>query len=294
MLLTEKEGRAERALKLLPGAVCEEIIRLLRARRGGIGALSEVRIRAGGLCSVLVGEENVILYNTVTPSEMEEVVRRLTDGALYTYRDSISSGFVTLEGGIRVGLCGLARYEYKSVVGVTDMRSLVFRFPRGECAFTEELHEIWRRGVGAGMLIYSPPGVGKTTALRALAGAVGRGEGARRVCVVDERCEFCEEDYRDAQVDILKGYRRKSGLEIATRTMSAEVVMIDELGADDAGSILQAVRCGIPLVATAHAASFEEIKKKASLSPLLECGAFEVFVGIRRSGGKYTLTEDRL
>ncbi len=293
MLLTERENKTERALGLLPTALSTEITRLCAGRRGGLGALSEVRIRAEGVCSALIGSEHIILFSSVTASEMDELVRRLTDGALYTHRDSISSGYITLDGGIRVGLVGLARYEYKSVVGVSELRSMVFRFPRGECAFADELYSIWREGVGAGMLIYSPPGVGKTTALRSLASRIGRGEGARRVCVVDERREFSEEDYRGAQVDILKGYKRRNGLEIATRTMSPDVVMIDELGADDAQSILQTVRCGIPLIATAHAASYEEIEKKASLAPLIGCGAFDVFVGIRRSGGKYSLTVNR-
>lgn len=69
--------------------------------------------------------------------------------------------------------------------------------------------------------------------------------------------------------------------------------MIDELGAEDAPGIARAVRCGIPLVATAHAGSFEELMSRPSLSALFECGAFDVFVGISKDENGYSLAVDR-
>jgi len=140
------------------------------------------------------------------------------------------------------------------------------------------------------MLVYSPPGVGKTTALRSLAMSIGSGSDAKRVAVIDERCEFPEEDFASAEVDILKGYKRKNGIEIATRTMSPEVIIIDEIGADEAAGVAMAVRTGIPLIATAHAASADEVLGKPSLSPLFECGVFDLLVGISFAEGKYRLT----
>ena len=94
-------------------------------------------------------------------------------------------------------------------------------------------------------------------------------------------------------MDILKGYRKREGIEIASRTMSPEVVMLDEVGGEDAAALLGVVRCGVPIVATAHASSIDELYSKASLTPLLECGAFDVFVGISRTGSAYSLSVDR-
>ena len=169
----------------------------------------------------------------------------------------------------------------------------MFRIPGGDCEIAGELYTAFLTAK-RGMLIYSPPGVGKTTALRSLAESVGGGGTPKRVCVVDERCEFSEEDYRECEVDILKGYQRRAGIEIATRTMSAEVIMIDEIGADDAESIRDVLRCGIPIVATAHAASYEEIKSKPSLASLLSTGAFDVFAGISADDAGYKLAVDRV
>ena len=291
MLKTKNSESVECVLSYLPTGLSDEISRILGGRRDGAGSLHEIRIRAEGRSSLVFGCESVPLYYTVKMSEAERVVAALCDGALYAYRDSLANGYLTIAGGIRVGVCGYARYEGGALVGVSDMRSLVFRLPAERCEVEDEIYEAFRRS-RRGMLIYSPPGIGKTTALRSLAASVGSGHCARRVCVIDERCEFRDGDYVSCEVDILKGYKRRAGIEIATRTMSPEVIMIDEIGGDDAESIRGVLNCGIPIVATAHASSLNEIKAKPSLAPLLDIGVFDVFAGISREGGVYSVKVD--
>ena len=293
MVEAKKAGRVGIALSYLPERIREEIVRLAESRKGGLGELREIRLRRGGRSHIIIGRERLPLYSVLGDEETRKLVEGLCDGALYAHRDSIASGYLSLCGGIRVGLCGYARYEHRAFVGVSEMRSLLFRIPTDRCEFEEELYEVFKSGIGHGMLIYSPPGIGKTTALRSLARSIGTGKYSKRVAVIDERCEFDEDDYQSAEVDILKGYRRREGLEIATRTMSPELVMIDEIGGDDAQGVAQVIKCGIPLVATAHAGSLEELLSRRALFALFECGAFDVFVGIRERMGRYTLSVDR-
>jgi len=293
MLKVTTKERVEYALSFMPEGLCREIRRLADSRAGGLAELREIRVRCESRSSLIHKSESLPLFTRVFPSDMEEIVRRLCDGSLYAYRDTIAEGYIPIKMGIRVGVCGLARYERRDISGIADMSSLVFRIPGHGCEFAKELYAVWRGGVGSGMLIYSPPGIGKTTALRALAGYIGSGRCARRVAVVDERCEFTAGDYDRCEVDILKGYRKREGIEIASRTMSPEVVMLDEVGGEDAAALLGVVRCGVPIVATAHASSIDELYSKASLTPLLECGAFDVFVGISRTGSAYSLSVDR-
>jgi stage III sporulation protein AA len=111
---------------------------------------------------------------------------------------------------------------------------------------------------------------------------------------VDERCEFSAEDYSECEVDILRGYKKREGIEIATRTMSPEVLCVDEISGEDGASIAGVVRCGIPIIATSHASSRDELFSKSSLLPLFDCGVFDVFVGISRTDGTYSLSVDRL
>lgn len=293
MVTTKNEEKLKVALSYLPEKLSMEISRVVSGRREGASALSEIRVRAEGLCSLVYAKGRIPLFSSVSAGEMKECVRRLSEGALYAYRDSIACGYISLPHGIRVGICGYAKYEDGALVGVSDLRSLVFRIPSGECEFAEEIYRIYLEHSPRGMLIYSPPGVGKTTALRSLAASIGGGSRAKRVAVIDERCEFPEEDFASSEVDILKGYKRKSGIEIATRTMSPEVIIIDEIGADEALGVAAAVRTGIPLIATAHAGSAEELLHRPSLLPLFECGAFDLLVGISLADGRYRLTVDR-
>lgn len=291
MAVAIKTSAAERVLALLPRGLSDEIIRLASCRAGGVGEIREIMIRCGGLCQVRLGRESLPLYHRVDREGTDGLVSRLVDGALYAHRDSIASGYISLDGGIRVGICGSASYDGGRLVGVRDMRSLLFRIPSGRCDFADELYAVYDRGIGQGMLIYSPPGVGKTTALRSLALRLG---GRMRVCVVDERCEFPTEDYSGSRVDILKGYRRREGIEIATRTLSPDIIMIDEISAEDAEAMLGVVRCGIPLIATAHAGNFSELRSRPALRGLFDCSVFSTFVGISSGEGGYSLSVDRL
>ena len=285
---------AEGVIALMPRGVADEIFRIASSRRGGLAGISEIMLRREGRCSALIDGETVALSYRLSGDECEALMRRLVDGALYAHRDSIAAGYISLSGGVRMGVCGSARYESDRLVGISNMRSLLFRIPTGRCDFLEELYSVYSGGIGQGMLIYSPPGVGKTTALRALCKRIGSGMGAIRVAVVDERSEFSESDYSGCEVDILRGYKRREGVEIATRTLSPGLIMIDEIGAEDAEQLMWVVRCGIPLIATAHASSFDEIRAKPALRGLIGSSVFSVFVGLSRRGGKYRLSVDKI
>ena len=280
-------------LALLPCRLGREIETLLRSRRGGIGSVREIRIRAHGRSTILIGRDSIPLYTQVSREDLSETVYRLAEKSVYAYEDSIRSGYITVGCGIRIGVCGEARYD-GAHVGIGEITSLVCRIPTGECEFSDRLFEIWdmTQKLDTGMLIYSPPGVGKTTALRALAGYIGGGRDARRVVIVDERGEFLAEDYASCEVDILRGYRRELGTDIAIRTMSPDVLIIDEIGEGDAARMCSAVRCGIPVIASAHAATLAEISSRHSFADILSSGAFGVLVGITRTSDGYSLAVD--
>ena len=294
MLRVESNPRAMTVIELLPGDMALEIARIAESRRGGIFGIREICLRRSGLSELNISGEKICLRTQIDGNGMEILMQKLVGGGLYAHRDSISLGYISLPNGIRVGVCGSAGYDGGKMVGVSKISSLNFRIPTDNCQFADELFEIFQQGIGSGMLIYSSPGVGKTTALRSLAKSAGGGKNPMRVVIVDERFEFFEDAYTSCRVDILRGYKRRQGIEIATRTMSAELIIIDEIGAEDATSIIDVVRCGVPIIASVHASSFEEIMKKTSLSGLVKCKAFETFIGINLDNGNYRLKVDKL
>ena len=289
----ETERRVMLCLEYLPRRISSEIVRLCRGRRGGLAEVREIRVRRGGRCALNLKGEYIPISGRISADDADGILMRLCGGSLYAYRDNISAGFIPLGSGIRVGVCGMARYEGAELARVSETSGFVFRIPGHECAFEKELFAIWDGGVGRGLLIYSSPGVGKTTALRALAAHLGSGRFPRRVVVVDERCEFIDSDYKDALVDILQGYKKRQGIEIAARTLSPEVIIVDEVGGDDAAALLGVIRCGVPVIATAHAGDFEELSSGVAVSGLIDEGIFDTFVGIKADGGRYSLSVER-
>ena len=138
------------------------------------------------------------------------------------------------------------------------------------------------------MLICSGAGEGKTTAIRALARLIGSGNNAKRVVVVDERCEFDLAGYSDAQVDILAGYKRSLGVDIAIRTMSAEVIIVDEISSSsDALAMLSALGAGATVVATVHAGSLSDAIKRDYVKTLVLGGLFDSVCVIRKRESQF-------
>lgn len=284
-----KENRRLHSIyRYLPDRLVRELSRL--SALSGY-TLSEIRLRGGALSQVVSERGTLPLYTRLREEEVAAVLRAACHGSLYAYRDKLSSGYIPLEYGVRVGVVGEARYEEGEVVGIDGVRSLVFRIPTGECDFAEELYREWLAADMRSMLICAPPAGGKTTALRALAGLIGSGRDARRVVVVDERCELDPLDYTGATVDILRGYRRGLGVEVAVRTASPEVLMVDEIASEgDADALRLAIGVGIPVIATAHGEDARDAARRGYIRSLIEDGCFDTAVSIRRERGGFSLS----
>ena len=281
-----------KVLSYIPPKQKEEIVRLCESRGGAFNAISEIRIRKAARSSLVLSGERLYLSTYPDGDDISRCVSLMCEGAMYACRDGISEGYISIDGGVRVGLCGQARYDGGRLVGISNITSLVFRIPTGKFFNTDELIKAWR-GTERGMLIYSPPGAGKTTALRTLVAEIGTGRG-QEVAVIDERCEFLIEDYKNSSVDILRGYKRAEGIEAALRTLAPEVIAVDEIGRlAEARAMLDSLNSGVKIIATAHAASAKELKLRANMQPFLEHEIFDVFVGISVENGRRRLYTDR-
>lgn len=279
---------------ILPNKQFSEIFRICESRKKDGSEISEIRLRANGRSSFILSGERIYFSSSPTGQELKRTLSNMCEGAMYAYRDSIKEGYITLEGGVRVGICGQARYEGSSFVGVSNVNSLVFRIPTGESSFTEMLCGLWLK-TSRGMLIYSPPGVGKTTAVRSLVRAIGSGSAPLQVAVIDERCEFLAEDYLHASVDIFRGYRRAEGINIALRSMSPDVIAVDEIGRiSEAEAMMESLNSGVRIIATAHAGSFAELRRKVNMKPFFDGEIFDAFIGLSMKDGKRAAEIERL
>lgn len=239
----------------------------------------EIHISKGSGSCVRFPSRRSFLGIRLSGAELEGIFTALTGGALYAHRSTVSEGYIALKGGVRVGVCGQARYEGERLIGISDVTSLLIRIPCSECSFTDELYDAFSDTV-RGMLIIAPASGGKTTALRALIRKLSR-DGGKRISVIDERGEVDSDDFSELDVDFFKGYKRGEGMRIALRVMSPEVIAVDELGAsEESVEMLESLLSGVKFIATAHGSSFEEIKKRKNLEPFFNLGIFDTLARI--------------
>ncbi|MBQ9784732.1 MAG: hypothetical protein IJW29_04445 [Clostridia bacterium] len=250
-------------------------------------AVEELRLHAGRYATVTSRGRSLDTGILLSDKELSEILKRMCQGSLYAYSQTINQGYLTMPGGIRVGVCGTAAVEGGEIIGISAISGLMIRIPHAVNVSPAPVLERFLAAEGLrGILVYAPPGHGKTTLLRAVTAALASPPHTRRTVAVDTRAElqFGLED-RQLNLDILVGYPRATGIEIAVRTMGAEVIVCDEIGnAADAHAILLAANCGVPLVASAHAATLSELLERPFMQSLHRAHVFGTYVGIRRGG----------
>lgn len=277
-----------RLLQALPPVVAREIRRIAASREGFLRRLSEIRLRRGRPSSLTLDGKNLVLPILLDAAAIENTLLAFCQGSLYAYKDTLAEGYVTTADGYRVGVASRAVTEGGRVTGVRDVTALAIRLAHTVKDAGRAAEALFlRMGGTRGLLVYAPPGAGKTTLLSDLAARLST---ARRVAVVDERGEM--PDTRGRLLDILVGFPKPRGIEIATRTLSPEVILCDEIGTDaEAAAILEMQNCGVPLVATAHAGSLDEVLRRPPLRRLIDARVFGGALGLRRENGSILYTD---
>lgn len=265
---------------LFPYRLASAVIKCASKNRAPI---DEVRLRLGQPMYVTSAGRDLISTYFVTREDIDYTVRRLSSGSLYSHAETIREGYITSRDGIRAGICGRATVCNGEITAVSDITSLSLRFPRRVRGAADAVYSFLRsRGFSVGVLIYSRPGIGKTTLLRELSYLLANGENALRIAIVDTRCEIsacCDEL---ATADVLLSYPREAGIQIAVRTLSPRYIICDEIGCEsDAHAIFEGARSGVCFAATAHGESFDEVMRSEYLRCLWESGIFGAAVGLR-------------
>lgn len=256
--------------------------------------MTEVRLRAGKPVDLFLPQGHLFLGKRgqtfhkchaslpiITQAMLEDCFLSLCDYSIHTHQQDIAQGFLTLRGGHRAGIGGTCVWEEGKPAGIRDISSICLRIARAYPGSGEQLAGELLSTSG-GMLIAGKPGSGKTTLLRELARRLADGlEGCYyRVTVVDERGELAAVSGGEPQhdlgacCDILSNFSKRTGVEMAVRTLSPDFIVCDELGGDDVSALRQSVCRGVRMIAAIHAKNLSELTAREGVPELLETGAF--------------------
>ena len=204
--------------------------------------------------------------------QIEEIFHTLCGGAVHAHQTELAHGFLTTPSGCRVGVAG--RYvDRDGQTVLQQVQGLNLRIARAvPVQLPDELLAQLKKHF-IGMLLVGEPDSGKTTLLRQIARELAGMQ--RRACVVDERCEIFPpgDSEKMPPLDLLSGIPKERAVQMALRTLSPQVILLDELGTlAETAALEQGFYSGVDFVASVHAASVEEAARRPQVQALQRHG----------------------
>jgi len=227
---------------------------------------------------------------------INNIVYVASENSLYAVNNQLKEGFITIEGGIRLGIVGEAVYNGGKIETFNNINSINIRIPHevnncSQIAFGFLLDKSIKN-----TLILSPPGSGKTTFLRDIITQISKHNFALNCLVLDERYEIggvkggVPQLKLGCMTDIMSGIKKKDGFEFGIRSMGPNIIFTDEIANEkDISAIEYALSCGITVIATTHCDSMAQLRKKQNFKSLLDIKLFERYVVLSSRNGAGTI-----
>lgn len=255
--------------------------------------MQEIRIRSGQFPLLQYDRREILVDHErrfrIREEHIREMMEYISQYSLYAYEQELKQGYITIEGGHRVGIAGKTMIEHGRVKSIQHISSINIRIAHQVLGCAREiLPYLVQEGGVCHTLIISPPRCGKTTILRDLIRQCSNGnrwiEG-QTMGVVDERSELgacyqgVPQNDLGKRTDILDACPKVEGMMMLVRSMSPQVIAVDEVGMPEEVQAMEyASRCGCKLLASVHGTSLEDIRQKPVLRELLEKKLFQRYI----------------
>ncbi len=286
--------KKEEILRLLPTDLRKLILKL----NINFEKLCEIRLRINKPAILVYGNKQYFITDNglfeklvkdtyvATKTTIKEALEYISNYSLYAFEEEIRQGFITVNGGHRIGLCGKTVLENENVKTIKNISYINIRVA----------HEI--KGCGnriikyinmknklLNTLIISPPGCGKTTLLRDI---VRQLSDERYMCgIVDERSEIAACYLGVAQndvgirTDVIDCCPKTEGMLMLIRSMAPDLIAVDEIGKkEDIEALKYVINSGCVILATIHGLNIEDIISKTHIN-----GMFKRYIVLSKENG---------
>jgi len=258
--------------------------------------LNEIRLRANQPTVVCVGGKKFYLNEsgislssdnalTATNQILERILLAACQKSIYAYNFQIVQGYLSVEGGIRIGVCGNVTSENGKILAIKEISALNIRIPHvvKDCskAVLKHLKPL------CNLLVVSPPGCGKTTFLRDL--IFQHMEKRVNILLCDERNEISASvggasTFGLSDCDIYVYGEKSYVFEAGIRSMSPELIVCDEILPSDMSYITAAAQSGVNVFASMHGRDVIEVTQKIGSNTV-----FDRYVVLSNRSGVGTL-----
>jgi len=274
--------------------------------------LEEIRLRQNQPLEVRYGQQSSYVTASgqitsiasqgweFTEEQSVKLLNQVSQHSLYALEEELKRGYITVVGGHRIGIAGKVVLDNGEVKGIRDVTSFNIRIAREKKGAAQKVMPVlFESGKLLNTLLISPPQCGKTTLLRDMARSISYGSewsSSRKVGIVDERSELagCLQGVPQRDVgprtDVLDACPKAAGMMMLIRSMSPDVLIVDEIGRpEDGDAVWEAIHAGVSVICSAHGADVTEVAERPMLGKLIRQGAFSRYIVLSRTKGVGTI-----
>lgn len=262
--------------------------------------IEEVRIRINRPVELIRRGQPVYLSYAGTAEDAHLILSRLSNYSMYTLEEELKKGYVTIRGGHRVGLAGRVITENGGVKGLRDIASFNIRIARQKLGIASPASIFISRQLAEYADYRTAPNRQNNTSPECtrLSSTGKKPMLPVKTGIVDERSEIAgclrgiPQHQFGQRIDVLDACPKAEGLMMMIRSMSPEVMIVDEIGRmEDTDALLEALHAGVSVIVSAHGWSISDLMKRPSLKRLWEERAFDRYLELSRAKGPGTVSQ---